>query len=126
MRFHSKYEDYREVNNKKTLYNNNKLNMVLFHEELSKLDSFKIQLDYDATISCPTAVWDQNSVYPKIENGFAFKPDMNDVYVEALKNHIFDQNGNKAQFQKHNLVIHLILYFNIYQLKKNFKKIRSY
>ena len=36
-------------------------------------------MDFDATSLYPTAMWDENSVYPKIETRFAFKPDMNDV-----------------------------------------------
>ena len=29
-------------------------------------------------------MWDDNSVYPRIETGFAFKPHMSDVYDEAF------------------------------------------
>ena len=29
-------------------------------------------------------MWDENLVYPRIETGFAFKPHMSDVYVEAF------------------------------------------
>ena len=46
--------------------------MLPIHKELSKLDSNKTQMDYDATSFYPIAMWDENSVYPKIETGFAF------------------------------------------------------
>ena len=36
-------------------------------------------MDFDATSLYPSAMWDGKSVYPKIESGFAFKPEMNDV-----------------------------------------------
>ena len=63
--------------------------MLLTHKELSKLDLNKTQMDFDATSLYPSAMYDENSVYPKIETGFAFKPHMNDVYVEAsIINHI--------------------------------------
>ena len=41
-------------------------------------------------------MWDENSVYPKTETGFAFKPDMNDFYAEAFENQTFNQNGNDS------------------------------
>ena len=41
-------------------------------------------------------MWDENSVYPKTETGFAFKPDMNDVYVEALNNQTLNEDGNES------------------------------
>ena len=80
--FDSNYDDYRDINQKeKEKYVNKKLNMLPIHKALSKLDSNKIQMDFDATSLYPCAMWDEKSVYPKIETGFAFKPHMNDVYV---------------------------------------------
>ena len=51
-------------------------------------------MDYDATLYL-SAMWVEKSVYPKIETGFAFKPDMNDVYVEAFNNQTFTQDGDE-------------------------------
>ena len=31
-------------------------------------------VDFDATRLYPSAMWNKDSVYPKIEKGFAFKP----------------------------------------------------
>ena len=50
-------------------------------------------MDYDANSPYPFAMWDENSVYPKIENGFIIKPDMIDVYVEAFTKQTFNQHG---------------------------------
>ena len=35
-------------------------------------------------------------MYPKIETGFAFKPDLNDVYEEAFNNQTFNENGDEC------------------------------
>ena len=51
---------------------------------------------YDADSLYPSAIWDENSVYPKIESGFAFKPDMNNVYVEAFNNKTINQDGDES------------------------------
>ena len=70
--------------------------MLSIHKELSKLVSIKTQMDYDATSLYPSGMWDEKSVYRKKESGFYFKPDMNDVYVEAFNNQTFNQDGDES------------------------------
>ena len=95
--FDSRYDDYRHINEKeKENYVNRKLNMLPIHKELSELDSNKTQMDFDATSLYPSAMWDENSVYPKIETGFAFKPHINDVFVEAFNNQSFNEDGDES------------------------------
>ena len=53
-------------------------------------------MDYDATSLDPSAVWHENTVCLKIETGFAFKPHMNNVYVEAFNNQTFNQDGDES------------------------------
>ena len=45
-------------------------------------------------------MWDKKSVYPKLETGFAFKPHMNDVYVETFNNQTFNQDGDESAIFK--------------------------
>ena len=95
--FDSEYNDYRDIDQKeKEKYVNRKLNMLQIHKELSNLDSNKTQMDFDATSLYPSAMWDEKSVYPKIETGFAFKPHMNNVYVEAFNNQSFNGNVDES------------------------------
>ena len=70
--------------------------MLPIHKELSKLDSNKTQLGYDGKSLYPSAMWDEDSVYPKTETGFAFAPYMNDVYVEAINNQTFNEDGDES------------------------------
>ena len=81
---------------KKKKFVNRKLNMLPIHKELSKIDFKKTQMDFDATSLYPSAMWDCNSVYLKIETGFAFKPHMNHVYVEAFNSQTFNEDGNES------------------------------
>ena len=95
--FDSKYDVYRDIDQKeKTDYVNQKLNMLSIHKELSKLDSNKTQKNFDPMSFYPSAMWDENSVYPKVETGFAFTPYMNDVYGEAFNNQTFNQDGDES------------------------------
>ena len=119
--FDSKYDEYRDIDQKeKEKYVNKKLNMLSIHKELSKLNSNKTQMDFDATSLYPSAMWDENSVYPKIETGFAFKPHMNDVYVEAFNNQSFNEDGDESAILT--IKYHNPPDFNIYQLKKKVKR----
>ena len=70
--------------------------MLPILKQLSKLDLSNTQMDSDATNLYPSAMWDEKSVFPKIESGFAFKPDMNDVYVEAFNFQTFNQNSDQS------------------------------
>ena len=96
--------------------------MLPIHKDLSKLNSNETQMGYDANSLYPSAMWDKNSRYPEIETGFAFQPDMNDVYVEALNNQKFNEGGDES-------AILTIKYYNppdlIFQhlSKEKFKKV---
>ena len=97
--------------------------MLRIHKELSKLDSNKIQMDFDATSLYPSAMWDDNSVYPKIETGFAFKPHMNTTFVDAFNNQTSNEDCDES-------AISTIKYYNppdlIFQhlpIKEKVKKI---
>ena len=96
-KFDSKYDDYRDIKEKeKTDFLNKKLNMLPIHKELSKLDSNETQMDFDATSLYPSAMCDENSVYPKIETGFAFKPHMNTTFVDAFNNQTIHEDGDES------------------------------
>ena len=93
----SQFEDYRDIDvEEKTEHINKELNKLSVHKKLQKLDINDVMMDFDATSLYPSAMWDQNSVYPKIETGFAFKPHMNNVYVEAFNNQTFNREGDKS------------------------------
>ena len=50
-------------------------------------------MDFDAGSLYPSAMWDEKSVYPKIETGFAFKPHMKKTHVNAFNIQTFNQDG---------------------------------
>ena len=56
--------------------------------------------DFDATSLHPSAMWDNDSVYPKIENGYTSKPHMNDVFFNDFNNQTFNQDVNDSVILK--------------------------
>ena len=73
---------------------------IKLHNRLSKLNLNNTQMNFDATKLCPSAMYDENSVYPKMESGYAFKPHMNDITVNEFSNKTFNQDGNEFVFLK--------------------------
>ena len=53
-------------------------------------------MDFDATSLYPSAMWDENSVFPRIDSGLVFKSHMNNTYVDAFIGQTFNENGNKS------------------------------
>ena len=96
--YDSKFEDYRDIDvEERTEHINKELNKLAIHKKLQKLNvDNNVMMDYDGNSLYPSAMWDENSVYPKIETGFAFKPHLNDVYVEAFNNQTFNQDGDES------------------------------
>ena len=95
--YDSQFNDYRDIDEEeRTEHINKELNKLPIHKKLQKLNLNDVMMDFDATSLYPTAMWDEKSVYPKIETGLAFKPHMNIVYVEAFKNQNFNEDGDES------------------------------
>ena len=62
----------------------------------------------------PSGMWDEKSVYPKIETGFALKPHMNNVCVKAFNDQTFNQNSNESANLKIKYYNPSNLIFNIF------------
>ena len=99
--------------------------MLPILEQFSNLDLKNTQMDFDATSLYRSAIWDKDSVCPKIEPGNTFRLHLNDVFSNNFNNQTFDRDGNDSAILKNKITIHQILYFNSYQLKKklNTKKL---
>ena len=69
-------------------------------KKLEKLDFDDVMTDFDASSLYSSAMWVANSVYPKLETGFAFKVHMDDLYTEALNDQTFNQDGNESAIIK--------------------------
>ena len=64
--------------------------------KFKELDLDNVMMEFDATNLYHSAMWDENSVIPKIETGFAFKPHMNELYVETFNNQNSNQDGKAS------------------------------
>ena len=58
--------------------------------------------DFDAVSLYPSAMWDEKSVYPRIETGYAYARDMNDELVEKFNTGNFTQGSAILKIKYYN------------------------
>ena len=77
--------------------------------------------DFDAVSLYPSAMWDENSIYPRIETGYAFTKDMNDELVEKFDTGNFNQGSAMLRIKHYNPKILIVQHLPV---KKREKKIQ--
>ena len=109
--YESKFNDYRDIDEEINNYINKKLGEFPIHKLLQELCSNDLLWDFDGFSLYPSDMSDLESIYPKIETGYAFTPDMNDDLVEKFNNRTFNQGSvilkNKYYNPKDLIVQHL-------------------
>ena len=75
-------------------------------------------MDFDATSLYLSGIYDESSVYPKNEYGFAFKPYMNDVYIKSFNKQTCNQDGNQSAILTLNYFMPANLIFQHLPVKK--------
>ena len=92
-------------------YINEKLGEFPIHKLLEELSLNDLLWDFDADSLYPSAMSDPESIYPRIETGYAFTPDMNEDVVNKFNNQTFTQGSaileNKYYNPKNLIVKHL-------------------
>ena len=68
-------------------------------------------------------MWVEKSFYLKIESGFAFKPHMTDIYVEAFNIRTFNQDGIESAILRIKYYIPPYLIFQHLPVKGKLEKI---
>ena len=120
----SQFADYRDIDEDGKEQNvNYELSKLTIHLFLQKLEIDNVITDFDATGLYPSAMWDEKTVYPKIENGFAFKLYMNDVFVGVFIIQSFHQDGNQSAIVKLNFYEKPDLVFQLLPIRERVENI---
>ena len=83
--YENQFNDYRDENvEDKEKYINEKLSNLGLHKIIKRIEVIHLFWDFDAVSLYPSAMWDEKSIYPRIETGFAYTRDMNDELVEKI------------------------------------------
>ena len=101
--YENQFNDYREEDeDDKIKYINEKLGNLRIHKLLKQIELIHLLWDFDAVSLYPSAMWDENSIYPRIETGYAYTRDMNDELVEKFKNQTFTQGSANLKTKYYN------------------------
>ena len=90
--YESQFNDYRDENEEdEEKFINEKLSQLRIHKLLKQIELIHLLWDFDAVSLYPSAMWDENSIYPRIETGYAYTRDMNDELVNKFNTQNFNQ-----------------------------------
>ena len=92
--YESQFNDYRDENEEdKENYIDKKLGDLRLHKLLKQIELIHLLWDFDAVSLYPSALWDEKSIYPRIETGYAYTRDMNHELVEKFNTGNFIQGS---------------------------------
>ena len=101
--FESKFDDYRDEDvDEKENYINKKLGELPIHKLLQQLSLKDFLWDNDANSFYPSSMWDEKSIYPRIETGYVFTEDMKDELFDKLNTGSFNQGSAILKIKYYN------------------------
>ena len=101
--YETKFNDYRdEDEEEKENFINEKLSKLPIHHLIKQIKVDDLLWDFDAVSLYPAAMWDENSIYPRIETGYAFTEDMNDQLAQKFNNGNFNQGSAILKIKYYN------------------------
>ena len=101
--YESQFNDYRDENEEdKEKFINEKLSQLRIHKLLKQIELIHLLWDFDAVSLYPSAMWDEKSIYPRIETGYAYTRDMNDELVEKFNTQNFNQGSAILKIKYYN------------------------
>ena len=102
-KYESQFNDYRHENEEeKEKFINEKLSELRIHKLLKQIELIHLLWDFDAVSLYPSAMWDEKSIYPRIETGYAYTRDMNNELVEKFNNQTFTQGSAILKIKYYN------------------------
>ena len=112
--YEDRFDDYRDENlEEKEKFINEKLSELRLYKLIKQIELIEILWDYDAVSLYPSAMWDEKSIYPRIETGYAFTTNMNDELLEKFNNQTFTQGSAFLKIKYYNpknlMVQHLLI-----------------
>ena len=87
---------------KKNYISIKKLSELRLLKIIKRIELNHLLWDFDAVSLYPSAMWDENSIYPRIETGYAYTSNMNDELVNKLSSGNFNQGSAILKIKYYN------------------------
>ena len=94
---------------------------LTLHKFIQKIELVHLLWDFDAVKLYPSAMWDEKSIYPRIETGYAFKSHMNDELVNKFNNQTFNQGSAILKIKYYNPKNLIVQHIPIKEKEKKFE-----
>ena len=110
-KYESKFNDYRDIDEEELeKYLNKNLGEFPIDQILKQLSLNDLLWSYDANSLYPSAMSDDMSIFPRIETGNAFTPDMNGEIIKKFNEGNFTQGSAilKIKYNSKNLIVQQI------------------
>ena len=102
--YESKIDDSRKINeDEMNEYIIKKIGELPIHQLLQQLGLNDLLWDFDAVSLYPSAMSDEKLIYPRIESGYVFTPDINNDLIENFNNQTFTRGSAILKLKYHNL-----------------------
>ena len=101
--YEDQFDDYRDENvEEEEKYINEKLSNLRLHKIIKRIELIHLLWDFDAVSLYPSPMWDEKSIYPIIETGYAYQSDMNDELVEKFNTGNFNKGSAILKIKYYN------------------------
>ena len=101
--YENQFNDYRDEDvEEKQKYINEKLSQLPIHQLIKQIKLDELLWDFDAVSLYPSAMWDENSIYPRIETGYVFTTEMNKNLVGKFNTGNYTQGSAILKIKKFN------------------------
>ena len=101
--YENQFNDYRDEDvEDKEKFNNKKIGDLRLHKLIKQIELIHLLSDFDAVSLYQSAMWDENSIYPRIETGYAYARDMNDELVVKINTGNFNQGSAILKIKYYN------------------------
>ena len=78
------------------------MSKVPIHQLIKQIKLDELLWDFDAVSLYPSSMWDESSIYPRLETGYAYTEDVNDELVEKFDNQTFTQGSAISKTKYYN------------------------
>ena len=102
----------------KEKYINEKLGNLRIHKLLNQIELNHLLWDFDAVSLYPSAMWDENSIYPRIETGYAYTRDMNNELIKKFNTGNFIQGSAILKVKYYNPKNLIVQHITVKEKKK--------
>ena len=119
--YEGQFDEYRDEDvEEKEKYINEKLSNLRLHKLIKRIGLIHLLWDFNAVSLYPSAMWDENSIYPRIETGYAYTGDMNDDFVEKFITGNFNQGPAILKIKYYNPKNLIVQHIPVKEKEKKF------